>query len=473
MAIIDSSGNITSSESAKALEYFDQAQDDFLYFRGALIENIDQSLKADPNFALGHAYKAYVGVLGTEANDATQSRKIFETYISTANLTNLLGRECLHLEAAQILLEGDFLAAGKLLDKISKEYPRDLLALSVGHQIDFFTGNATMLLSRIKSALPAWTPEDKYYSTMLGMLSFGLEEAGQYERAEQAGLEAVERNSKDVWAIHAVTHTYEMQAQFQKGMNYLDTRLNDWATGNFFLNHNWWHYALYTLEAGQDQRALHIHDTILFTEDQGNIALQLLDATALCWRLHLEGHNVRDRFIKHATYWKEKTEPAFYAFNDMHMVMAFVGAGLEQEAEQLIKSRERWLSNPPRSNKVNGQINNVSMTRNIGLPICKAILAFSREKYQEAVNSLYPIRHQLHEFGGSHAQRDVVLQTLLVAALKAGNSGVAKTLLNERLEAKPRSPYNWLKQADLLEQMGERLEGVVAKEKARQFQQST
>lgn len=168
-----------------------------------------------------------------------------------------------------------------------------------------------MLLNRIESALPAWTPEDKYYSTMLGMLSFGLEEAGQYERAEQTGLEAVERNAKDVWAIHAVTHTYEMQAQFQKGMDYLDQRLNDWATGNFFLNHNWWHYALYTLEAGQDERALKIHDTVLFNEDSSNIALQLLDATALCWRLHLEGHNVRDRFTKHAAYWKEKLSLLF------------------------------------------------------------------------------------------------------------------------------------------------------------------
>lgn len=155
------------------------------------------------------------------------------------------------------------------------------------------------------------------------------------------------------------------------------------------------------------------------------------------------------------------------------MMMAFVGAGLEQEAQQLIQSRERWLSNPPRSNKVNGQISNVSMTRNIGLPVCKAILAFGREKYQEVVNLLYPIRHQLHEFGGSHAQRDVVLQTLVVAALRAGNINPTKSLLAERLEAKPRSPYNWLKQAVLLEQMGERLEGAVAKEKARQFQQST
>lgn len=471
MVLADHAGNPTTSENPEALEYYNQAQDDFLYFRGALVDNINQSLQVDPNFALGYAYKAYVGVLGTEASDAITSRKIFESYLASANLNQLLERERLHLKAAQMLLEGDFLAAGNLLYNISQENPRDLLALSVGHQIDFFTGNANLLLNRIESALPAWTADDKYYSNILGMLSFGFEELGQYDRAEQAGLEAIEHNSKNVWAIHAVTHTYEMQAQFHKGMRFLDTRLSDWATGNFFLNHNWWHYALYALEAGQDARAMHIHDTVLFTEASDNIALQLLDATALCWRLHLEGHDVRDRFLKHATYWREKLEPAFYAFNDMHMMMAFVGADLENEAQKLIQSRERWLARPPHPKYAGIEISNVGMTREVGLPVCKAIFAFGRERYQEVIDYLYPIRHKLHEFGGSHAQRDVVLQTLLVAALRAGNNAISKELLSDRLEAKPHSPYNWLKQAALLEQMGERLEGAIAREKVLGYQQ--
>jgi hypothetical protein len=241
-------------------------------------------------------------------------------------------------------------------------------------------------------------------------------------------------------------------------MKYLDARKEDWAKGNFFLNHNWWHYALYTLEAGQDDRALHIHDAVLFTENQADLALQLLDATALCWRLYLEGHDVSARFAKHAELWKRKLEPAFYAFNDMHMAMAFVGAGFEREAEALITSREKWLTTQPLET-----VSNVQMTRDIGLPICKAVLAFGRGQYQKTVDYLYPIRHRLHEFGGSHAQRDVVLMTLIEAALR-GQDKRANEILNERFEVKARSPYNWLKQAVLLEQIGERLEGAVARE---------
>jgi tetratricopeptide (TPR) repeat protein len=462
MALLDGAGNSTTTNSRQALEHFNQALDDFMHFRGALIENIDAAINADPDFALGYAYKGYVGVLGTEPRDASLAKTVVENFLKSTNLSRLSERERLHLQAATTLLDGDFHGSSQQLAEISRQYPRDILALSIGHQLDFFTGNATLLQQRIECALPAWTKEDKYYANLLGMFSFGLEESGDYTRAEEVGLEAVERNPKDVWAIHAVTHTYEMQAAFSKGMKYLEARKDDWAKGNFFLNHNWWHYALYTLEAGQDDRALKIHDSVLFTDDT-NLALQLLDATALCWRLYLEGQDVSARFKKHAELWMCKLEPAFYAFNDMHMAMAFVGAGLERDAERLIVNRARWLE--PQSDET---VSNVQMTRDIGLPICKAILAFGRGKYRETVEHLYPIRHRLHEFGGSHAQRDVVLMTLLEAALR-GNDKRAKEILNERFEVKARSPYNWLKQAALLEQLGESLESVAAKENARHY----
>jgi tetratricopeptide (TPR) repeat protein len=463
MTLVDSAGNATTTRSTKALEYFNQALDDFMHFRGQLVENIDASIHADPDFALGYAYKGYVGVLGTEAKDAAVAKTAVDHFLKFTNLARLSERERLHLQAAKSLLDGDLHGSSKQLAEISKQYPRDILALSVGHQLDFFTGKATLLQHRIERALPAWTSEDQYYANLLGMISFGLEESGDYARAEEVGLEAVERNPKDVWAIHAVTHTYEMQANFLKGMKYLEARQEDWAKGNFFLGHNWWHYALYTLEAGQAEHALHIHDSVLFTENQADLALQLLDATALCWRLYLEGHDVKARFAKHAELWKRKLEPAFYAFNDMHMAMAFVGAGFEREAEMLILSRERWLTSHHEETT-----SNVQMTRDIGLPICKAVLAFGRGQYTNVVNLLYPIRHRLHEFGGSHAQRDVVLMTLVEAALR-GNDKRAKGILDERFKVKAHSPYNWLKQATLLEQLGEKLDSAAAKGKATRY----
>jgi tetratricopeptide (TPR) repeat protein len=291
------------------------------------------------------------------------------------------------------------------------------------------------------------------------MLAFGLEECHQHDRALELGLEAVERNPKDVWALHAVGHTFEETGRFDDGMRYYDARTSDWTTENYFLIHNWWHYALFALEAGDVARVLEIFDSAVFNAENGDLALELLDASALLWRLKLEGFPEQMRFKAVASRWLHKTEPAFYAFNDMHMMMAFVGAGWELEAQDLIDSRDQWLASNP-----NPRINNTAMTREIGLPVCKAILEFGRGNFAKVIEYLFPIRRRIHEFGGSHAQRDAVLKTLIEAALRGGRFDLARAMLSERISVRPRSPYNWLKHAAALEGLGEVTKAMLARE---------
>jgi hypothetical protein len=83
------------------------------------------------------------------------------------------------------------------------------------------------------------------------------------------------------------------------------------------------------------------------------------------------------------------------------------------------------------------------MTREIGLPVARALQAFGRERWAEAADLLAPIRGRFNLFGGSHAQRDVFQQTLVEAALRAGRSELAGRLVEDRLAAKPSSPRNW------------------------------
>ena len=56
--------------------------------------------------------------------------------------------------------------------------------------------------------------------------------------------------------------------------------------------------------------------------------------------------------------------------------------------------------------------------------------------------TLLPIRFDLWQIGGSHAQRDVVDWTLTEAALRAGQRDVALSLAHERLASRPRSAPN-------------------------------
>ena len=47
-----------------------------------------------------------------------------------------------------------------------------------------------------------------------------------------------------------------------------------------------------------------------------------------------------------------------------------------------------------------------------------------------------------NQFGGSHAQRDVIDWTLTEAAVRGGLAALAESLAHERLALKPESPIN-------------------------------
>ena len=58
------------------------------------------------------------------------------------------------------------------------------------------------------------------------------------------------------------------------------------------------------------------------------------------------------------------------------------------------------------------------MTSSVGLPVCRSLVAFGDGDYERVLDDLWPVRTRLHEFGGSHAQRDAMERTLLEAAIR-------------------------------------------------------
>ena len=87
------------------------------------------------------------------------------------------------------------------------------------------------------------------------MYAFGLEECNLYELSQEIAQRAIETNPDDVWGIHAMVHTYEMQGRIAEGVRFMRESEANWSTGNFLNVHNSWHYALYLLQGG-DCRAL-------------------------------------------------------------------------------------------------------------------------------------------------------------------------------------------------------------------------
>jgi hypothetical protein len=83
---------------------------------------------------------------------------------------------------------------------------------------------------------------------------------------------------------------------------------------------------------------------------------------------------------------------------------------------------------------------NLEFTRDVGHPATRAIQAFGQGRYAECVELLRPIRHIAHRFGGSHAQRDLLEQTLIEASRRAGFEALTTALVRERVALRPRTP---------------------------------
>ena len=98
-------------------------------------------------------------------------------------------------------------------------------------------------------------------------------------------------------------------------------------------------------------------------------ALELVDGSALLWRLSLLGHDVGGRWTGVADPWEARVDHAYYAFNDVSAMMAFVGAGRTGAQVRLIAAAQRAAA---------GQGTHAMMSREIGLPACQALASFGR-----------------------------------------------------------------------------------------------
>ena len=422
-----------SSSNPAALQLYAKALGEYQSYVGDPIATVDEALKHAPDFIAGHVFRATLLMTMTEQRFVAEARSSVDK--ATALLPSANTRERALTAAVTNLVSGHWDAACAAFDSVLVDHPRDAFAIQSAHLMDFFRGDSLNLRNRVSRVLPHWTKDVPGYSYVLGMHAFGLEECNQYPEAEETGRRALELERKDGWAVHAVTHVMEMQGRIEDGIQWLESRTGDWAPNNSFAFHNWWHLALFYLDRGAYANVLSLYDSRLHSTPP-EFVLQLLDGTSLLWRLHLEGVDIGDRVKVLADNWAGRldSERGFYAFNDLHAMMAFVLAGRQREAEELLAGMEATAKSE--SNAIN-----VMMTREIGLPLCRAIRAFGQERYEVASTLIQNVRDVAHRFGGSHAQRDVLTLTLIEAAIRSGQSFLAQHYIAERTVL--RAGGNW------------------------------
>jgi len=414
----DIHGNSLSGANAAAVEHFERGCALFRRYQNDPLAEAQAAVAAAPDMPMGHVLVAYLNVLGTEpAGYAVAQAAYSEAASKPAN-----EREQLHLKAVDLLSRGQWHAAGRVLEDLSVRHPRDLLALQAGHGIDFFTGQSRMLRDRIARAESHWQAGMPGYHAVLSMLAFGLEENADYASAERLGRRSVELEPRDGWGWHAVAHVMEMQNRRADGIAWLTRNPDAWSEGSFFAIHNWWHLALFHL--GLD----HIDDVLSLVDErilrsESPVVLDMIDASAMLWRLQLRGVSVGHRWHSLAERWLAASAESTYAFNDMHAMMSFVGAGRDGDAARLLQAQRDALA---------ADGDNRAFLREVGIPATESIHDFAHGNYAQVVEKLRGVRPVASRFGGSHAQRDLIDLTLIEAASRAGDGPLADALHRER-----------------------------------------
>lgn len=450
----DTRGLEVSTRNARSLAAYERAADELHRYSGNPLATIDAALAEDPGFVLGHCLKAALAVGATERPLEPMLREAVEA--AEALAAGATARERAHAAAARAWLERDFDGALDRYARLAIDHPRDMLAIQIAHVVAFYLGRQLALRDVVARALHAWDERVPGYGYLLGMYAFGLEENGDYARAEEVGRHAVELDPRDGWASHAVAHVMEMQTRLPEGIAWLEQGSRGWDADNAFAYHNFWHLALYHLDLGDVGRVIDLYDTRV-RPHRSDVVLELVDASALLWRLHLGGHGVGARFEALADDWRSRLADDYYVFNDVHALMAFLGAHREADAGALVAAVER---------RAGGTGSNGRMAREVGLPACRALVAFDRGDFRTCVDLLLPLRDTAVRFGGSNAQRDVLAQTLIEAAMRGGDAALARALASERARLRPGSPATWVVQARALDLAGAPDEAASARDRA-------
>jgi tetratricopeptide (TPR) repeat protein len=249
------------------------------------------------------------------------------------------------------------------------------------------------------------------------MYAFGLEENGQYDQAEELGRRSVELNSADAWGVHSVTHVMEMTGRAEEGVEWLQSTLPGWGSSTMKL-HNWWHALLLYIDLGDTDTALDLYDTHLVDDDRVD-AEALADRVSALTRLSLLDVDVGDRWVVLAKLWEPMMFDARSPFNDLHALLAFRHSNFEDLAQALMEC-------------VRTEYDRTIPMMRVGASVLEGVDALFQGENDSALALLAGNGCHTNLIGGSHAQRDLVAQMTLEAAVRAGEWASARALLKER-----------------------------------------
>jgi hypothetical protein len=322
--------------------------------------------------------------------------------------------------AARLASGGQLQSAALALETYLAGGARDFLAAKAAHALRFMCGQPQRMLAVTGLLLSGWRESDPGYGFLLGCHAFGLEEVGRFREAETAGRKAVACEPADAWGLHAVSHVMEMTGRTEDGVAWLEASRPVWPACNNFRFHLAWHLALFHLENGDHDAALALYDREVMPAPSDDFR-DMANAVSLLWRLRQSGLDVGSRWNGLREVALKRQADTTHVFASLHYLMALVATGERDAARRLISSVAARAD-------AGADEDQAIVARDVGIAMAGVIAGAAGG----AGCSLARLAPMLGRLGGSNAQRDVFMRTLILAARDDGDTAALRRISRTR-----------------------------------------
>ena len=414
-----------TSASAEAVGDYVAAVDLLLSANPGAEQRLARAIANDPDFALAHIANARLLQLQARMPEARAAAVRAEALRDRVSV-----REKWHIEAIALAVRGLATEALNVVNTQAAEFPRDAMPLSLALGVFGLLGFSGRLdhheaqLALLQELAPSWG-EDWWF---LGYLGWAYIETGAVEIGTRLVERSLAGNPRNAHAAHQRVHGFFESGDAAGGAAFLEAWLPDYDRAGQLHCHLSWHLALFELARGNSERARAIYlDSIRPPVAQCAPMLSLADSASFLWRWRLYDVTppLEQEWDEVAAHARRHFPRASLAFADLHASLA----------ETAIRDTEGVQT------RIGGLARLVEEARlpagKVASALCAGTAALARGEDAEAAKVLEAAIADLPRIGGSHAQREVFEDSLIIAYLRSGKPTEAAQLLRARLIRRP------------------------------------
>ncbi len=422
-----------STASTEAASAYSDGIDLMLSAWTGATEAFERAIAIDPDFALPLIARARMHTLYQEGDFARKKAALARELVARRGTE----RERSHVETLALAIEGNLPAALASTLRHIESWPRDATVFSLplgAFGLFAFSGMADHDQARqdLCERYAGHYGEDWWFLNNYG---WSMTENGEVAKGRVMTERAFALRRNNAHCAHALLH-----AMFEDGsIAEADALVEQWIGGydrtGLLHPHIRWHQALGALDVGDIDKVRAIYADVLHPAISAAPPLNVMsDCASLLWRLEAHGHAVPRQLWDDTDAYARRYFPKMsLPFVEMHMALLAAATGNRAALEERLVAIERRLAD--------GKL----PAGPVVPQICRALNAFAGEDYAACVAALEGVLHEVVRIGGSHAQRELVEDTFIVALIRSGDQARARALLDTRLHRRP-SPRDtrWL-----------------------------